>query len=117
MSRTSAERRLAKGNLTNLYAGNAEFGWRIIKQVPIVQGKRKVAQGKWALLRFEDGGLAGFLIREGPGPSSPVGQFPGWSPSAITAKESKISAGLYGASQTEGLTQWLNRQRGLNSDS
>jgi len=29
---------------------------------------------------------------------------PGWSPTTITAKESQINAGLYGPSQTMGMT-------------
>lgn len=112
MSRTSADRRLAKGSLANLYAGNTELGWRILKQVPMAQGLKEVAQRKWQLLLFEDGSFAGFLMAQALQPSVD-GLFPGWSPSAITAKESQINAGLSGPSRTMGLAKWLNRQRGL----
>ena len=105
MSRKSAERRLAKGNLANLYTGNSERGWLIVKQVPISQGLERVAQSKWWLLQFEDGSIAGFLMKEGPGPTIPDGILPGWSAATITAKESRISAGLYGPSQTAGFTE------------
>lgn len=110
ISRTSADRRLAKGNLANLYAGNTELGWRIIKQVPIAQGLRRVAQRKWQRLYFEDGSFAGFLMAK-PLELPSGGLFPGWSPSTITAKESQLNAGLYGPSRTMGLTTRLNRQR------
>ena len=114
MSKTSADRRLAKGNLANLYAGNSARGWRIVRQVPITLGLKKVAQSKWRLLQFEDGGIAGFQTMEGPGPTIPDGMLPGWSPATITAKESKIIAGLSGPSQTLGMGEWLNR-RGLKN--
>ena len=116
MSRTSAERRLAKGNLVNLYAGNAALGWRVVKQVPITQGLKKVARREWWLLYFEDGTFAGFQIREGPGPTVPDGMLPGWSPTTITAKESQICAGLYGPSQTKGMTEWLRKRERKISD-
>lgn len=105
MSRTSADRRLAKGNLADLYAGNSAQGWRIVRQVPITLGLKKVAQSKWRLLQFENGSLAGFQIKEGPEPTIPDGMLPGWSTTTITAKESKIIAGLYGPSQTAGMTE------------
>ena len=110
MSRTSADRRLAKGSLANLYAGNCDLGWRIIKQVPIEQGMKRVAQRKWQLLYFENGSFAGFLMAK-PMEQETDGPFPGWSPSALRAKDSQINAGLNGSSRTMGLTRWLNRQR------
>ena len=100
MSKTSADRRLAKGNLANLYAANCTQGLRIVKQVPIIQGFKNVARSKWRLIQFDDGSLAGFQIKQGPEPTIPDGMLPGWSPSTITAKESKINAGLYGPSLT-----------------
>lgn len=107
MSRTSADRRLAKGNLVNLYTGDSTRGWRIVKQVPLELGLRRVAQGKWWLLQFENGSVSGFMLKEGPEVWI-EGQFPGWSPTTITAKESQVSAGLYGPSQTLGFG---NRKR------
>lgn len=94
MSRTSADRRLAKGNLVNLYTGDSARGWQVAKQVPLALGLKKVAQSKWRLLQFEDGSIAGFQMKEGPQPTIPDGMLPGWSPAAITAKESKLNAGL-----------------------
>jgi hypothetical protein len=111
MSRTSADRRLGKGDLTNLYTGNSARGWWIVKQVPLALGLKKVAQSKWRLLQFEDGSVSGFLMKEGPEPSLPDGQLPGWSPTAITAKESQIAAGLYGPSQTMGMANRERRRR------
>jgi hypothetical protein len=113
MSKTSADRRLGKGNLANLYTGNSELGWRIVKQVPITLGLKRVAKLKWWLFYFEDGGFAGFLIREGPERSIPDGMLPGWSGTAITAKESQINAGLCRPSQTIGLASWIGRTRAL----
>ena len=110
MSKTSADRRLAKGNLANLYAGDSALGWRIVKQVPIALGLKNVARSKWRLLQFEDGSIAGFQMKEGPEPTIPDGMLPGWSPATITAKESKINAGLLGPSQTLGMAEWLNRR-------
>jgi hypothetical protein len=112
MSKTSADRRLAKGNLANLYAGDAVRGWRIVRQVPITLGLKKVARSKWRLLQFEDGSIAGFQTKEGPEPTISDGMLPGWSPTGITAKDSKAIAGLYGPSQTSGMAEWLYR-RGL----
>jgi hypothetical protein len=94
MSKTSADRRLAKGNLANLYAGNSAQGWRIIKQVSIMRGLQNVARNKWRLLQFEDGRLAGFQMVKPDEPQR--GIFPGWSPASLTAKDAKILAGLYG---------------------
>jgi hypothetical protein len=111
MSKTSADRRLAKGNLANLYAGNTERRWLLVKQVPISMGLKKVAQSKWRLLQFEDGSIAGFQMMEGPEPTITVGMLPGWSQPTITAKESKINAGLYGPSQTAGMTESLRLHR------
>jgi hypothetical protein len=114
MSKTSADRRLAKGDLANLFVGNSEQGWRIVRQVPITLGLKKVAQSKWWLLQFEDGSIRGFLSKEGPGPTIPDGMLPGWSPTTITAKESELNAGLYGPSQTMGFTEGLRlHRRGL----
>ena len=114
MSRTSADRRLDKGNQANLYAGNTALGWRVVRQVPITLGLKKVAQSKWRLLQFEDGGIAGFQTKEGLGPTIPDGILPGWSPTTITAKESQMNAGLYGPSQTRGMGEWL-KQRDLKN--
>ncbi len=110
MSKTSADRRLARGDVANLYAGNAALGWRVVRQVPITLGLKKVAQSKWRLIQFESGDIAGFQTKEGPGPTIPDGMLLGWSPSSITAKESQICAGLYGPSQTLGMGEWLNRR-------
>ena len=112
MSKTSADRRLAKGDLVNLYAGNAALGWRVVRQVPITLGLKKVAQSRWRLIPFGNGAIAGFQTKEGPEPTISGGMLPGWSPSTITAKESQLNAGLYGPSQTLGMAEWLN-QRGI----
>lgn len=100
MSKTSADRRFAKGNLANLYSGNTTRGWVLVKQVPTTMGLKRVAQGKWRLLQFDDGSIAGFQLKEGPEPTISDGMVPGWSPATITAKESKMNAGLYGPSRT-----------------
>jgi hypothetical protein len=105
MSKSSSDRRLAKGNLANLYVGNAALGWRIVKQVPITLGLENVARSKWRLLQFEDGSIAGFQTKEGPEATIPDGMLLGWSPTGITAKESQLNAGLYGPSQTMGMTE------------
>jgi hypothetical protein len=106
MSKTSADRRFSKGDLANLYAGNTAQGWRIVKQVPMAQGLEKVAQRKWRRLDFLDGNFAGFQLVEALEQPSVTGKMPGWSPTAITAKESQMNAGLYGPSQTMGMTEW-----------
>jgi hypothetical protein len=111
MSRTSTDRRLAKGLVANLYAGNADLGWRIIRQVGMVQGLKNVAHGKWQLVYFDDGSFAGFLMVKALEPSSD-GLFPGWSSSTITAKDSQINAGVRGPSRTMGFAKWLNGHRG-----
>lgn len=110
MSKTSADRRLAKGEMANLYAGNMALGLRIVKQVPMALGLEKVAQCKWQRLDFEDGSFAGFQPMESLRPQSVAGKMPGWSPSGITAKESQINAGLYGSSQTAFSTEWERRR-------
>lgn len=107
MSRTSAERRRAKGTLLDVWAGDSARGWQIVRQVPVELGLRRVAQGKWRLLQFEDGTVSGFMLKEGPEVWI-EGPFPGWSPSAITAKESQLNAGLYGPSETMGFKHRAN---------
>lgn len=98
MSRTSADRRFSKGNLANLYARNSEMQLRIIKQVPIVDGFKRVAQRKWQLLYFDDDSFAGFLM------AKPLdeerGIFPGWSNAALTAKDALLLARLWWPSPT-----------------
>jgi hypothetical protein len=111
MSKTSADRRRAKSELANLYAGNAAQGWRIVKQVPMALGLEKVAERKWRRLEFEDGSLAGFEPGEPLERPSVAGMMPGWSPTTITAKDSQVNAGLYGPSQTKGLTEWQRLHR------
>jgi hypothetical protein len=114
MGKTSADRRLAKGDLANLYAGNTAQGWRIVKQVPMAQGFEKVAQRKWRRLDFLDGSFAGFQPVEALERLSVAGKMPGWSPTTITAKESQMNAGLYGPSRTMGMTEWERlHRRGL----
>lgn len=101
MSRTSAERRLAKGDMANLYAGDMTLGWRVVRQVPMTLGFEKVAKREWRQLEYEDGSLAGFQPVEGCQPEAAAGVFPGWSPVTITVKEMQLYAGRHWTSRAK----------------
>lgn len=115
MSKSSAERRLARGELANLYAKGTLVGCRVIRQVPIALALEKVALGMWRRVFYEDGSEAGFQPYAQPQPERPRAPQPGasldGSPPTITLTEVRMNAGEFGASRTKGMPEWKRAKR------
>jgi hypothetical protein len=105
MSKTRDQRRAEKGDfLLYLYPDDVSNGWLAVRSVLLAKGMEMVAMGRWDVHVDAEGSPFYFQIRSkadqarskidlrrfSAGPSS----------TTITARESKINAGLYGESIT-----------------
>lgn len=120
MSKSSAERRLAKGDLANLYTKGTLVGCRVVRQVPVSLALEKVALGMWRRVFYEDGSEAGFQPYAQPQPERPRAPQPGasldGSPPTITLTEVRMNAGEFGASRTKGMPEWKRLKRHAKYD-
>lgn len=120
MSKSSAERRLARGDVANLYAKGTLVGCRILRQVPMATALEKVALGKWRRVFYEDGSLAGFQPYAEPQPakshSTAAGVSLDGSAPTITLTEVRMNAGEFGKSHTQGMPEWKRLKRHAKYD-
>jgi hypothetical protein len=105
MSKTRNKRRAEKGDfLLYLYPDDVSNGWRVVRSVLFAKGMEMVTIGRWDLHLDAEGFPFYFQIRSKTDQArSKIDQgmlSPKHSSSAITARESKMNAGLYGESIT-----------------
>ena len=108
-------RRLEGGSLY-LYPADDSRGWTHIRIIPFNEGLKKVAEGKFILHTDANGEPWYFQIRANNKTEEEIpGGIP--SPTAITAHESMLNAGLFGCSATYDLNESQRMTRIAEHDS
>jgi len=112
MSKTSADRRAARGVKINLFDSNISLGWRVIYQVRLSLALEKVAARQWREVWLTNGELAGVQPLP-PKQQKTLHQIlvEHLIAVTITLAELERNAGLYGRSHTLGMSEWKRLRR------